>query len=96
MVYHLELEQWLAMDNHNVNPALKQRCAVVTRSRYTIPTVKFLIVAAALIRMKNRIFQSPMPKVHVRLLWEVLREKLNYSARLSISTAGSDHPTLHV
>ena len=37
-----------------------------------------------------------MSKVHLRLLLEVLREKLNQHVRLSISTAGGDHPTLHV
>ena len=37
-----------------------------------------------------------MSKVHLRLLLEVLREKLNHRAWLSISTAGNDHPTLHV
>ena len=59
-------------------------------------TIKFLIVDAALIRMKKIISQCPMSKFHLRLLLEVLREKLNQRTRLSISTVGSDHPTLHV
>ena len=36
-----------------------------------ISTLKFLIVAAALIRMKKIISQCPMSKVHLRLLLEV-------------------------
>ena len=47
----------------------------------TIITVKFLIVAAALIRMKKIIFQCLMPKVQLRLLLEVLPEKLNRPPR---------------
>ena len=40
-------------------------------------TVKLLNVAAASIRMKILIFQWPMPKAHLRLLLEILYEKIN-------------------
>ena len=47
-------------------------------------TVKFLIVAVALIRMKNPIFQYLIPKVHLRLLLEVLYEKFNHRAAIAL------------
>ena len=44
-------------------------------------TVKFLIVAAALIRIRKIIFQCTVPKVQLRLLLEVLPEKFNHPPR---------------
>ena len=47
-------------------------------------TVKFSIVAASLIRMKNLIFQYPIPKVHLRLLLGVLYEKFKHRAAIPL------------
>ena len=55
-------------------------------------TVKFLIVAVALIRTKNLIFQYLIPKAPLRLLLEVLYEKFNHHARLSLWTAPKESP----
>ena len=63
-----------------------QTLTIVPRlSLYDATTLKFLIVAAAFIRMKKIIFQCPMPKVHLRLLFEVLPEKLNHRAAINLN-----------
>ena len=52
--------------------------------RKELTTLKFLIVAVALIRMKNFISQYAVPKVHLRLLLEVLYEKFNPHAAITL------------
>ena len=47
-------------------------------------TLKFLIIAADLIKIL--IFQYPMmPKIHLRLLLEVLSEKLNHRVAINLN-----------
>ena len=48
-------------------------------------TVIFLFVAAALITMKILFFQRPMPKLISQLVLEVLYEKLNCRAAVTLT-----------